>query len=64
MKKNLMKKGSKVDIIYVNIANTNFKTTKENAMMLNTNTINITQEARVVNREVKAKHYLNFEFTK
>ncbi len=39
-----MKKGSKVDIIYVNVANTNFKTTKENAMMLNTNTINIMQE--------------------
>jgi hypothetical protein len=64
MEKNLMKKGSKVDIIYVNVANTNFKTTKENAMMLNTNTINIMQEARVVNREVKPNHYLNFEFIK
>jgi hypothetical protein len=64
MEKTLMKNGSKVDIIYVKVTNTNFKTTKENAMMLNTNIINIMQEARVVNREVKPNHYLNFEFTK
>ncbi len=59
-----MKKGSKLDIIYVNVAKTSFKTTKENAMMLNTNTISIMQEARVVNKEVKPNHYFNFEFTK
>ncbi len=45
MEKNLMKKVSKVDIIYVNVAKTNFKTIKENAMMLNTNVITIMQKA-------------------
>ncbi len=36
-----MKEGFKLDIIYLNVAKTNSKTTKENVMMLNTNTISI-----------------------